>query len=136
MDNLQLRYNITISPLHVGLHTSGPRWGEIVFCAFLSLHLSTHFDIFGKHCFTESSCCIASSYGPAIRCQVVDLVAEGASEYILDECRLPIQVYEWLVDIIWYSCIKCNINLFPSLHPPKPDPCLTPDDFTRQGIYM
>lgn len=43
----------------------------------------------------NESCCIATSFQGTTRCQVVDLVAEGVSEYILDECKLPIQVYEW-----------------------------------------
>jgi hypothetical protein len=42
--------------------------------------------------------CIATSHGPMTRCQVIDLMAEGVSEYIMDECKLPIYVCEWLVN--------------------------------------
>ena len=41
--------------------------------------------------------CMATSYRETKRCQVIDLVAEGVSEYVLDECRIPIYVCEWLV---------------------------------------
>ena len=41
--------------------------------------------------------CIATSHGQTKRCQIIDLVAEGVSEYLLDEGKLPIYVCEWLV---------------------------------------
>ena len=41
--------------------------------------------------------CIATSYGPTKRCLMIDLMAEGVTEYIMDECKLPIYICEWLV---------------------------------------
>ena len=39
--------------------------------------------------------CLATSFGPTKRCQVIDLMAEGVTKYIMDECKLPIYVCEW-----------------------------------------
>ena len=39
--------------------------------------------------------CLATSFGAMKRCQVIDLLAEGVNEYILDEVKIPIYVCEW-----------------------------------------
>ena len=52
--------------------------------------------------------CIATSYNGIKRCQVIDLVAEGVPEYVLDECKLPIYVCEWLVCPYTANSIKVD----------------------------
>lgn len=51
--------------------------------------------------------CIATSFGPTKRCQVIDLLAEGVSEYILDECKLPIYFCEW-----FNNRFDCGVKYF------------------------
>ena len=54
--------------------------------------------------------CIATSGNGTKRCQVIDLVAEGVPEYMLDELKLPIYVCEWLVCPYTASSIKVDTD--------------------------
>ncbi|XP_046839554.1 F-box only protein 17-like isoform X2 [Xenia sp. Carnegie-2017] len=51
--------------------------------------------------------CLATSFGAMKRCQVIDLLAEGVNEYILDEVKIPIYVCEW-----FNSRYDCGVKYF------------------------
>ena len=59
---------------------------------------------------------MTTSYEPTKRCQIIDLLEEGVPASVLDECKIPIYVCEWLVEynkmlVLNYLHGHCNDSL-------------------------